>query len=156
MFHRLRVWSFRLITVRKDFLLPFACALMAITLSGCSGRTDLAPLEGKVRYKANLLKTGTVMLQPAQGGEFSRADIQPDGTFALQTVNGEKGATIGLNRVRVTCFPNKREAVDASGEGDFSLGKSFIPERYNNFSSSELTIEVLPAENPPYLIELTD
>lgn len=137
---------------RSNAILVLACAVAVLFSTGCGDTSNLAALEGKVMYQGKPLETGSVMLQPAQGGQFSRADIQPDGSFVLQTADGEEGATIGLNRVRVACFPNKRTSAD----GDLSLGKSFIPEHYNNFSSSELTVQVLPEDNPPYVIELTD
>lgn len=132
------------------------CLLATAFLSGCSEQPEIAPLSGKVSYRGKPLPTGSIMLQPAQGGKFSRADIQPDGTFVLKTVEGEEGATIGWNRVRVTCFPNKRITGGSSDSGGVVLGKSLIPEYYNNFSSSELTVEVLPEDNPPYVIELTN
>jgi hypothetical protein len=128
----------------------------ALALVGCRDTSHLAPLSGKVTYKGQPLEFGSVMLQPVQGGEFSRADIQSDGSFVLQTPDGNDGATIGLNRVRVTCFPGQKPGAPIDTSGDIKLGKSLIPEKYNNFSSSELTIDVLPEENPSFLIELTN
>jgi hypothetical protein len=128
--------------------------VVSIALMGCRDTSHLAPLSGKVTYNGKSLEFGSVMLQPAQGGEFSRADIQPDGSFILKTPDGDEGATIGLNRVRVTCFPGQKPGAQIDASGDIKLGKSLIPEKYNNFSSSELTIEVLPENNPPFVIDL--
>jgi hypothetical protein len=74
----------------------------------------------------------------------------------MKTFDGQEGATIGLNRVRVACYPAQKPGAKELAVGEGSLGKSLIPEHYNNFSSSELSIEVLPENNPPYQIELRD
>lgn len=130
--------------------------VVSLGVAGCKDKPELAPLSGKVTYKGKALEFGSIMLQPVAGGQYSRADIQSDGTFSLVTADGEEGATIGMNRIRVSCFPaQKPGAATVPGE-EVQLGKSLIPEVYNNFSSSELTVDVLPENNPPLIIDLTD
>jgi hypothetical protein len=141
-------------SLRGLAFIAWATAIFAA--SGCGKPSNLAPLSGTVSYKGKPLEFGSVMLMPAQGGLASRADIEANGSFTLQTVDGQEGATIGLNRIRVACVPAQKPGANSSPGGEVSLGKSLIPQHYNNFSSSGLSVEVLPENNPPLVIELKD
>lgn len=144
--------------IRRRRLFPRLVVLLVAlpAVAGCGKESTLAPLHGTVTYRGRPLEFGSVTLQPAHGGQASRADIQPDGSFAMKTFHGSEGATIGLNRIRVACYPAQRPAAEDRGGSEGSLGKSLIPEHYNSFSSSDLSVEVLPIENPPLKIELND
>ncbi|WP_425395293.1 hypothetical protein [Aeoliella sp.] len=136
--------------------LAIATAFATLGLSvGCNESATIAPFTGTVTYNGKPLEFGSVTFQPAAGGAIARAQIQPDGTFEL-TTDGRTGAPIGMNNVRVTCFANQKPGAAQAGDGEASLGKALIPERYSRFSSSGLTIEVKAGENPPYEIELSD
>jgi hypothetical protein len=116
----------------------------------------LAPFSGSVTYKGKPLAFGGVTMQPVRGGAIARGVIQPDGTFSM-TTDGEPGAPIGANSVRVTCYTSQKPgAVAANPGGELSVGDSLIPERYARFSSSGLTVEVKPEKNEPYVIELSE
>jgi hypothetical protein len=116
----------------------------------------LAPFTGSVSYKGKPLAFGGVTMQPHRGGAIARGVIQSDGTFTM-TTDGEPGAPIGANSVRVTCFTSQKPGAAATSRGgELSLGDSLIPERYSRFSSSGLTVEVKPGSNEPYVIELTE
>ena len=134
----------------------FAALWTALTLllTGCGGDTNIAPFTGEVRYKGKPLEFGSVMLQPVEGGQPSNAIIQSDGTFVMSIREVGEGATIGQNRVRVTCFPAQNTNKTANASQELALGKSLIPTKYNSFGSSGLTIEVKPENNEPYVIEL--
>src|SRR5439155_2688325 len=73
-------------------LLPGAllAACLLFTAGGCrSGSAPLAPVRGKVSYRGQLLRGGTIVFTPDAGrgnrGELACADIQPDGSYALKT-----------------------------------------------------------------------
>lgn len=131
-------------------------AVVALSWSvGCGSSDSIAPLSGSVTYKGAPLEFGSVTFQPAAGGPLARAQIQTDGTFEL-TTDGRPGAPVGMNNVRVTCFANQKPGAVQNSGGEASLGKSLIPERYSRFTTSGLTIDVKPDENPPCNIELAD
>ena len=127
---------------------------VALLLTGCGSDTNIAPFTGEVRYKGKPLAFGSVMLQPVEGGQPSNAVIQSDGTFVMSIRDVGEGATIGLNRVRVTCFPAQNTKKTGNASQELALGKSLIPTKYNSFGSSGLSVEVKPENNEPYVIEL--
>jgi hypothetical protein len=130
--------------------LSSACLLT----TGCGAPSTIAPLSGEVRFEGKPLEFGSVMLQPVEGGQPATAVIQPDGSFDMEVRGVGPGATIGLNRVRVTCYPAQRPGNTGAANQELALGRSLIPTRYTSFGSSELTVDVLPDENEPYIIEL--
>lgn len=146
------VWNATMRLCRKPALL----ALLLVAVNGCGGETEIVPFEGRVLYKGEPLQFGSVMFQPVSGGQAATGTIQPDGTFAMRTRGFGDGATVGLNRVRVTCFPAQKPGSAENTSQELALGKSLIPTHYNSFGSSGLTVEVKPEGNDPYVIDLQD
>ncbi len=134
-----------------------AFALFAIsfllTLAGCKSGPELVPFRGKVLYQGKPLQFGNVMFQP-EGGQPSMGDIQPDGTFEMQTPGLGEGAVVGKNLVRITCFESQRPSNGSAAQTEMALGNSLIPTKYNNFNTSELTVEVHSGENELKVFDL--
>ena len=136
-------------------LIGLLMATFAIT--GCGGNVhELTPVSGKVTYMGAPLTFGCVTFQP-ELGRASRGAIQPDGTFTLNTPGEGDGAAVGLNKVRITCFESQDPRVQQGGEmGGGYLGKSLIPNKYKNYATSGITVEVKSGSNDPVIIELTN
>ncbi|HLJ95460.1 MAG TPA: hypothetical protein VKU02_19950 [Gemmataceae bacterium] len=108
---------------------------------GLDGSGDkLLPVSGKVRYKAEPLTTGTVILiaDAAKGNTTKhepRGPIDDHGNFQVSTA-GRPGAPPGWYKVAVIASkpgnPNKPYAVTGS----------LLPKKYGNADTSELAIEV--------------
>lgn len=124
-----------------------------LVVVGCDRGPELTSLSGKVLLDGKPLAFGAVMLQPLGGGQPSSAQIQADGTFTMQTRGVGDGAALGVNAVRVTCYPGQKPNAD-TGDGELVLGSSLIPMEYTSFNMSGLTVDVKPGENPPFVIEL--
>lgn len=111
--------------------LPLA---LAVAVLGCRDgkiRLPTAPVSGSVTYKGKPLSTGRIIFFHSSG-QMAGADIGADGAFKLTAYQGK-------NSVQIECFSSySREMTDS---------KSFIPLRYANYSTSELTFEVKPDEN---------
>jgi hypothetical protein len=121
-----------------------------IAASGCSKAPEFVSVRGQVLYKDKPLNSGVVMFQP-ENGPPARGNIQSDGTFELATLGKAEGARIGSNKVRIASRgPGKANA------GEVALGSSEIPERYNDVSTSGLTVEVKSTGNDPFVFRLTD
>ncbi len=124
---------------------------------GCGESPELAPAVGKVTFKGQPLKFGTVLFQHATGGQPSQGEIQPDGSFEMATYVGGDGARTGPNNVSVYCYESQDPSRQATRKaGEQSLGRLLIPSRYAMSSTSGLTIDVKPEANEPFLFELVD
>jgi hypothetical protein len=117
-------------------------------LPGCT-KSEFVRVEGQVLFNEQPLSRGVIMFQPPQGPP-SRSDVV-DGAFRIESLDGAEGARVGLNKVRIA----SREA-SAGGDAEIALGRSRIPERYGDFESSELTAEVRPNGNEPFVFRLHD
>ncbi len=134
-----------------------AWLMIAVAVVGCSGPVhELTPVNGRVTYNGKPLEFGCVTLQPEKG-QWSRGVIQPDGSFEMETPGEGDGAAVGTNRVRITCFEAQNPADRArEGMAGISLGKSLIPQKYLQYETSGLTVEVRRGTNDPLVFELVD
>jgi len=143
-----------LVSRRISLLLCCAGLLLA---AGCGEpRQHVVPVKGRVLYNDKPLAFGGVMFQP-ENGLPARGTIQSDGTFTLTTYSNGDGGTVGMNKVRVTCFPSQSpEGAGDASKGELPTAGSLIPTRYNDYSTSELTIEIKPEGNDDVVIRLVD
>lgn len=88
------------------------------------------------------------MVQP-QAGPAAQARISSDGTFRLGTFEPGDGAIPGPTTVRIIC----RKDISQPGE-EKAYGPSLIPERYSQFETSGVTVEI-KAGMPPLEIPLS-
>ncbi len=136
----------------------FAAGLLVVALplaGGCgNGKGDVS---GKVTYKGELLKFGSVQFMSPAGAMVS--EIQSDGTYSLT------GVPSGTSKISVTCqddegYVKYMHALAASAK-DKSKPKpkghpddfSKVPAKYNDFDKSGLTYEVKSGKQT-YDIEL--
>ena len=104
--------------------------------------------EGREVFEGKPLTSGAIMVQP-EAGPAAQARIQPDGSFRLGTFVPDDGAIPGRATVRIVC----RQDLTQPGE-ERAFGRSLIPEKYGQFESSGLSVEI-KAGMPPLLIELS-
>jgi hypothetical protein len=122
-------------------------AILTLLLVGCGQdgpRTHL--VKGTVSYQGKPLTLGTVMFVPADG-PATAGTINADGTYSLESVPGKQ-------RVSVTAVPPVQGGrPDPSREGGYdytgaTILPSLIPEKFGNYATSGLEVEVQPiAEN---------
>jgi hypothetical protein len=121
-------------------LLP-ACFLLAVGCGSESG-PNLAPVRGQVFYRGRPVTTGTIVFasDPSRGtsGPLARGEIQPDGSYSLQT-GDSAGAVVGWHRVTVVAV-----LVPAAPEPGqpFVMPRPLVPTRYADPELSGLTCEV--------------
>lgn len=94
------------------------------------------------------------MFQPG-GGQPSQARIRPDGTFTMETFGHGSGAIVGSCRVAVTCFESDLSGANKESSEELALGRSLIPERYCQYATSGIEVDVQPGQNELVRIELT-
>jgi hypothetical protein len=99
-------------------------------------------VTGSVSYEQKPLAMGTVLFEHKSGKTVS-ADIQSDGTYRLEVIQGP-------NRIAVI----SREPVQENPKGFPPIipGKSLIPEEFASFRDSGLSEDIEPGENHVDLI----
>lgn len=122
-----------------------------LILTGCGGSSALefkrAEVEGTVTYEGKPLEDGLIRYVP--DGEIINGQVAGKPIFA-KIVQGtyqipiEKGATVGKNRVEVTCYLENGRQENMSGE-KAALVKQIIPAKYN--SHSTLSVEIKEGKN---------
>ncbi|MBN2295991.1 MAG: hypothetical protein JXM70_26400 [Pirellulales bacterium] len=132
-------------------LMLFAAAMTSLT--GCGKKRELAPLSGKVLYKGQPLRFGTVVFEHEYGQPATGA-IQPDGTFTLTTRGEGEGTAVSTSRVRVACYEGQNPSSQAAAGEVATLGRSLIPEKYTSFETSGLSVRVRSGANDPVILEL--
>jgi hypothetical protein len=133
-----------MLTTRWRGIAVLAAAWLLL-VSGCrSGSTPLAAVQGKVTFRGEPLRGGTIVFTPdaSRGtrGELAWAEIQQDGSYTLKT--GEaSGVAAGWHRVTVSS--TLPPGPPAPGHL-FSFPPSVLPTQYRDPRSSGLTCEVKP------------
>jgi hypothetical protein len=115
-------------------------------VAGCGkGHSRLVPVEGKVTVGGKPLTTGYVIFHPdaARGNtsqEEPRGMIDAEGNYKLMT-GLEPGALPGWYQVAVT-------AADQIDPNNPYFTKWLIPQRYIDYRTSKLVVEVVPNPAP--------
>ncbi len=137
--------------MRTQFwMLIVVSVVVSGVIAGCKRGPDLAIVSGKVTYKGQPLKHGNILFQPSVGPP-AKGEIGPDGSFTLSTLKNKDGAVIGKHRVQVIC--TAPPAKPANPDEEIPSAKSLIPEKYSNYATSEISVEVVKGGGP-YLIDL--
>jgi hypothetical protein len=131
-----------MVSARFDHLRHGGVLLLASLVLGCgpAGPTKY-PVSGTVRYQGKPLTLGTVTFVPASGPVCGPAAIGPDGGYQLE-------ATAGQHAVGVVAMPPRtggRPDPHAEGGVDWTgvpAPKSLIPEKYNRYDTSGVTVMV--------------
>lgn len=103
--------------------------------SSASQGAATLPVKGKVMFKGQPLKKGTITFEPDGAGKNASGEIQPDGTFVMSTYTAGDGAVVGNHRVAVA-----------------RAGRS-VPLRFASVSASKIEVEVSEGKTD-YTIEL--
>ena len=122
---------------------------------GCSRGPEMVPVEGVVLYKEKPLEYGSVMFQPVgvENAKTAKSSIKNDGSFQLMT-DETPGVMVGRCQVRITAFAAQRDNAQGNKNQELALGKSAIPQRFQNFGSSGIEIDVRPDMELPLTIDL--
>lgn len=149
--------------IGRAFLVLAVVAVLATSTTGCGKeKRQRGVVTGKVTYRGEPLRFGTVIFEP-EAGQFATGAIQPDGTFRMTTRGEGDGAPVGKCKVRFVCFANQDPAAKPPTSSDdgppsetLPMGPPLIPEKYLSCATSGITVEVEPGENEPLTFDLTD
>jgi hypothetical protein len=138
--------------------LALASVLALIVAGGCGSQRKTAVVSGKVIYRGKPVAFGTVNFRLRDGAQISRGVLKPDGTFQMETPDGKKGADLGVNLVRITCY-EAQNLNGANPDPRFKFkpfGRLLIPTRYIQFETSGLNVDVRSDRENSIVFELTD
>jgi hypothetical protein len=100
-----------------------AAALTASPGCGPGNGLNLARVSGKVTYKGEPVKNGTVFFVPDESkgtvGPYAVGSITSDGTYTLSTETAGDGVIVGQHKVGITGV----EEVAGSSEAEVDAGK---------------------------------
>jgi hypothetical protein len=122
----------------------FALTVVSILSVGCGQKSSLGTVRGTVTLDGKPLPSGNIVTLP-DAGRGARGVIH-DGQFELGTEATSDGVVIGTHRVAISA----NEPGSGSGP-EATAGKSLVPIRYSNPSTSGLTVEVKAGNNTPEL-----
>ena len=135
--------------------LPAISLVLVVIAVGCGKQSrELNPITGKVTYQGKPLQYGSVTIEH-NSGQPATAAIQRDGTFVMATLGEGDGVIMGKHRVRVACYEGQNPDNKIDPGQPVTLGKALIPDRYSAFDSSNLSIDVHPGANEPFILNLT-
>jgi hypothetical protein len=118
-----------------------AMVLLVLVANGCGGKT--AAVEGQVKFKdgndVSVLGGYEIAFEHEESKTSATGQILADGTFTITTFAPGDGALPGKHRVAIT--------QPTAPDPDKPPQKSKVPEKYADFSSSGLAVEIKPGRN---------
>jgi len=117
--------------------------VLSLGIIGCGVKQHpKAPVSGKVTYKGGPVTTGRVVFINATGQD-GFGDIGPDGGYKLEAPIGE--CKVAITSREKEPGPDSKTAKQV--RPGMWVGKSFIPEKYENHMGSGLTFTVEQGQN---------
>jgi hypothetical protein len=124
--------------------LPWLPMLLAFAVSalfvGCEETVSTGTVRGKVTLDDAPYADAAVVFMSPDSGQAATADIQPDGTFSIQT-------PLPVGSYVVFLAPKSAASEQAGDQPvEESIDES-VPEMYLNEATSDITFEVVEGEN---------
>jgi hypothetical protein len=123
-----------------------AIALLCTTACGDRG-PQLAPVTGTVTYKGKPVKTGRILFESVDG-RSARGEIVDGKIINVTTYDKDDGAIVGDHSIVIHSFVREPKGME--------IVPSAIPEKYNDLSTSDLTVTIMAGETNELTLELTD
>ncbi len=123
---------------------PLLGLALLVLAAGC-GRSNIAPVSGRVTLDNKPLANASVVFQPDSDdknpGPGSQGLTDASGQFTLRLLTGNRnGAVVGWHKVSITAYEGGDE-VPSSGS-DIVFRKALLPDEYN--ADTKLRFEVRP------------
>jgi len=151
----------------------FGFLLAVVGVVGCqpSGLSGLVPLKGMIFWDDQPLAGAQIIFDPEEGQRSASAVSLDNGSFAATTLKYNDGIYPGKYRISVAKTEvidhrtPEQKARDESSEIDESHArippspelviKAIVPEKYNDFNTSGLTVEVGKSGQRNFELRLT-
>ena len=117
---------------------------LALTVLGCGPRAiEKYAVSGVVRYRGKPLPLGSVTFVPVSGPASGPTPIDQNGRYRLEAIAGRHavGVVAMPRRTGGRPAPHLEGGMDWSGVPEV---KSLIPEKYNRYDTSGISVTVEP------------
>jgi hypothetical protein len=125
----------------KKLVAGIGCLLLCFVF-GCGNKVKTAPVSGTVTYKGQPVTFGKITFIDSQGRP-GFAELGADGRYTLRATVGECKVALEAREIEPPHDPKQRKQARPG----MYIGKSFIPEKYENPQQSGLTFKVEDKEN---------
>jgi len=108
-------------------------------------------VRGKITYKGDPVRVGSIMFVPDAGGKSAVANISKEGEYVLGSYEETDGAILGKHRVMIIALTTPggsglpEDFIKSKGGAEAQV--SVIPERFSDDKTSKLIAEVKDGEN---------
>lgn len=121
---------------------------MLLVSQGCGeSGPSLGIITGSVSYRGKPIKSGSLILE-VKNSRTAYGTIVDGRITEVTTFKTGDGAPLGLARIAVFATePEKPSQSDDDANRGYMSGKSIIPPKYNDPSTSGLTHEITSGEN---------
>lgn len=122
-------------TSLRCYALSVASLILA---AGCGpepkAELPTAKVTGTVKYEGHEIPTGRIVFMHARG-DLSAANFGADGKYEVMV-------PVGKHQVMIDAKQSSFDAAPKSGVRGMETFTSFVPDRYGDFATSNLTLEV--------------
>ena len=138
----------------RPLVTRLSAAAIVCSLAGCGsndGRAHVVPVKGKVTFKGEPLRTGSIVFVPDAGGKTAAADISREGEYVLGSYEATDGAIPGKHRIMIIALTAPggtglpEDTIKLKGGADSPV--SILPERFSDDKKSKLIADVKDGEN---------
>jgi hypothetical protein len=138
----------------RPLISRLSAAAAICLLAGCGstdGRSHVAPVKGKVTFKGEPLRTGSIIFVPDAGGKTAVADISREGEYVLGSYDATDGAIPGKHRIMIialtapggTGLPEDTQRLKGGAQSPVNI----LPEKFSDDKKSMLVAEVKDGDN---------
>ena len=144
----------------RSFALAACCVLGVVGLTGCggSGLDATVPVDGVITYKGKPLEHYQVDFVHEDASKRTAAGITDEkGHFVLGTNLPGDGAVVGKHKVVVTFVGpgGPVTGIDPAAETAPPPRPKFeVPEKYQDVSRTDISVEVAPGGSPGMSIDI--
>ncbi len=123
----------------------FFAGALSLAVAGCGSSEPLGTISGTVTHNGQPVEAGIVSFYNTETGKVGQAELQPGGTYEIDTVKG--GLEPGQYQVAI--MPPTETTTDSStGEVTHETQEvSNIPKKYRDVRTSELSAQVEDGNN---------
>lgn len=120
-------------------------SVLGVVFAGCGKSEPVGTVRGKVTLNDQPYTGASIMFLSLDTGQGGTAEIQPDGTFRIQTPLPVGSYTAFLEPKSIA--PESLDPTAPGFEAKLSETDPSVPEKYWNEATSDITIQVTEGEN---------